>query len=274
MACQPVRMNAEDEVVVAEGVAPNGDTWAVMYRPEGEGGRHHMALFVNGGIRVDGSGWDIPGTTEIGFNSGLKPGSGQFYLFGIVTSRIKTVRAESHEAQDWSEVATSALPGVTTDDGSALRTFVLVRPPVDNVTALVGVDRDGRVVQRISFPGPLVMSEVWAPLHLLEVVEARVRTGPDGEKTPMRALLDGTDIVVTFHWRDDPQLYGVRFATTEAPEGPSTGEVCETAEEWAQEVALVLMEELDTGLVTRGRRVVSPSGVVELDYRHVALPRP
>jgi hypothetical protein len=33
-------------------------------------------------------------------------------------------------------------------------------------------------------------------------------------------------------------------------------------------VALVLMEELDTGLVTRGRRVVSPSGVVELDYRH------
>ena len=113
-----------------------------------------------------------------------------------------------------------------------------------------------------------VMSEVWAPLHLLEVVEARVRTGPDGEKTPMRALLDGTDIVVTFHWRDDPQLYGVRFATTEAPEGPSTGEVCETAEEWAQEVALVLMEELDTGLVTRGRRVVSPSGVVELDYRH------
>lgn len=84
----------------------------------------------------------------------------------------------------------------------------------------------------------------------------------------MRALLDGTDIVVTFHWRDDPQLYGVRFSITEAPEGPSTGEVCETAEEWAQEVALVLMEELDTGLVTRGRRVVSPSGVVELDYRH------
>lgn len=84
----------------------------------------------------------------------------------------------------------------------------------------------------------------------------------------MRALLDGTGIVVTFHWRDDPQLYGVHFPTTEAPKGPSTGEVCETAEEWAQEVALVLMEELDTGLVARGRRVVSPSGVVELDYRH------
>jgi hypothetical protein len=84
----------------------------------------------------------------------------------------------------------------------------------------------------------------------------------------MGALLDGKDIVVTFHWRDDPWLYGVRFSTEEVPEGPSTGEVCETAEEWAQEVALLLMEELDTGLVTRGRRLVSPEGVVELDYRH------
>ncbi len=151
-------MNAEDEVVAAEGVAPNGDTWALMYRPEGVGGRHHMAFFVNGGIREDGSGWDIPGTTEIGFAGGFKRGQGNFYLYGLVTSRIDIVRAESHEAQDWSEVATSALPGVTADDGGALRTFVLVRPPVDNVTALVGVDRDGRVVQRIPFPGPLTQS--------------------------------------------------------------------------------------------------------------------
>ena len=62
-------------------------------------------------------------------------------------------------------------------------------------------------------------------------------------------------------------MYGVRFPTTGAPDGPSTGEVCETAEEWAQEVALVLMEELDTGLVTRGRRSVSEQGIVELHYR-------
>lgn len=112
------------------------------------------------------------------------------------------------------------------------------------------------------------MSEAWAPEHLLEVVQGRVVSGPDDEQTPMQALLDGADIIVTFHWRDDPQLYGVRFPTTEAPEGPSTGEVCDTAEEWAHEVALVLMEELDTGLVTRGRRVVGPHGIVELDYRH------
>ncbi len=84
----------------------------------------------------------------------------------------------------------------------------------------------------------------------------------------MQAHLDGADIVVTFRWRDDPQLYGVRFPTSEAPESPSTGELCDTAEDWAHEVALVLMEELDTGLVNRGRRVVGSRGVVELDYRH------
>jgi len=112
------------------------------------------------------------------------------------------------------------------------------------------------------------MSEEWATEHLLAVVQDFVGSGPDDEQTPMQALLDGADILVTFRWRDDPQLYGVRFPTTQTHEGPMTGEVCETAEKWAQEVALVLMEELDTGLVTRGRRVVGPNGVVELDYQH------
>lgn len=112
------------------------------------------------------------------------------------------------------------------------------------------------------------MAEAWAPEHLLAVVQDFVGSGPDDQQTPMDSLLDGADIIVTFRWRDHPQLFGVRFPTTQAPAGPMTGEVCETAEEWAQEVALVLMEELDTGLVTRGRRVVGPHGVVELDYRH------
>ena len=82
----------------------------------------------------------------------------------------------------------------------------------------------------------------------------------------MHAVLEGTDILVTFRWRDDPQLYGIRFPTG-APEGASTGEVCATAEEWAHEVALVLMEELDTGLVSRGRRSSDVQGWVELHYR-------
>jgi len=144
-------MNAEAEVVAAEGVAPNGDTWALRYRPEGFGGRHYMALFVNGGICEDGSGWDIPGTTEIGFAGGFKRGEGNRYLYGLVTYRIEIVRAECHEERAQSEARTAAFPAATTDDGRPLRTFVMVRPPLDDVTALVGLDREGQVVQRIPF---------------------------------------------------------------------------------------------------------------------------
>jgi len=146
-------MSEAREVVAAEGTAPNGETWTLLYRPEGEGGRHHLALFVNGGERESGSGFDIPDTTEIGFGGGLTPGHGNYYLYGLVTSRIHTVRAESHEAARWSEVMTTALPGATASDGTALRTFVLVRPPIDDVSALVGLDRAGLAVQRIPFPG-------------------------------------------------------------------------------------------------------------------------
>ncbi len=147
-------MSEDRAVVAAEGAVPNGDTWTLQYRPEGEGGRHYLAFFVNGGERESGSGFDIPETTEIGFAGGLKPGQGNYYLYGLVTSRIHIVRAESHEERDQSEIVTAAFPEATTDDGSPLRTFVLVRPPVEDVIALVGLDRDGRVVQRIPFLGP------------------------------------------------------------------------------------------------------------------------
>lgn len=113
-----------------------------------------MALYVNGGIREDGSGWDIPGTTEIGFGGGFKRGEGNRYIYGLVTSRIEVVRAESHDESDQTEVSPAALPAATTNDGSPLRCFVLVRPPVEDVTALVGLDGDGQVVQRIPFNFP------------------------------------------------------------------------------------------------------------------------
>ncbi|MGB3763982.1 MAG: hypothetical protein WA966_12240 [Ornithinimicrobium sp.] len=148
-------MNEDRAVVAAEGVAPNGDVWTLQYRPEGDRGyRHHLALVVNGAERESGSGFDIPEVTEIGFGGGLKPGEGSFYLYGLVMSRIHIVRAESHDERDQSEVMTTAIREVTTIDGESLRTFVLVRPPVENVSALVGLDRDGRIVQRIPLVGP------------------------------------------------------------------------------------------------------------------------
>lgn len=85
----------------------------------------------------------------MGFAGGFRRGEGNRYLYGLVTPRIELVRAESHDIRDQSEVATIALPAATTDEGIPLRTFVLVRRPVDDVTALVGLDRDRQVVQRI-----------------------------------------------------------------------------------------------------------------------------
>ncbi|WP_224280444.1 hypothetical protein [Nocardioides lacusdianchii] len=147
-------MNAERDILAAEGVAPNGDTWALRYRPHGMGGRHEMALYVNGDIREDASGWDIPDTTEIGFGGGFKRGEGNRYIYGLVTSRINVVRAETNDEGDQTEVSPAHLPVATTGNGVRLRCFVLVRPPVDDVTALVGLDGHGQVVQRIPFIGP------------------------------------------------------------------------------------------------------------------------
>ena len=114
-----------------------------------------------------------------------------------------------------------------------------------------------------------VMASAWRPDLLLDTVRAGVPwvSLAGDERVPVEVLLDGEDLLVTFLWRDELHRLGVRFRTSKSPEGPSTGEMCETPEEWAQEVALVLMEELDTGLVHRAPRSVTEQGVVELHYR-------
>ena len=108
----------------------------------------------------------------------------------------------------------------------------------------------------------------WDRETLRAAVRQTVKRVPAGDDdVPAQVELDGDDLLVTFRWPGEPRRFGVRFRLSAAPEGPSTGEICESPEEWAWEVSLVLMEELDTGLVKRGRRTVTPNGVVELDYR-------
>jgi hypothetical protein len=118
----------------------------------------------------------------------------------------------------------------------------------------------------------VVMANRWTPEQLLEAVQQRVqrvRLGPpsDDDRIPMQAEQDGGELLVTFRWPGEPQRLGLRFWTSEAPVGPSTGEICDSPDEWAKEVGWVLMEELDTGLVHRGRRPPTEQGVVELHYR-------
>lgn len=146
-------MSSADAVVAAQGVAPNGDTWVLKYRPEEWGARHYLAFYVNGALTEDGAGFEIPDRTEIGFAGGFKQGQGNRYIYGLVTSRIAVVRAETLNERSLSEAPTIAFPAATTADGSPLRIFVIVRPPVEDVTALVGLDRSGQVVQRIFMVG-------------------------------------------------------------------------------------------------------------------------
>ena len=146
------RVSEDQEVVAAEGTTPQQQAWTLMYRPAG--GQHCLRLLVDGREHDAAWGLAIPDVTEIGFAGGLTPGVGQYYLYGLVTSRIEVVRAESHEEARCSEVMTAVLPGATASDGTALRTFVLVRPPIEDVSALVGLDRAGQTVQRIPLSGP------------------------------------------------------------------------------------------------------------------------
>ncbi len=112
------------------------------------------------------------------------------------------------------------------------------------------------------------MSGTWDTDRLLAEVQRRVRRGPHSDdQNPMQATLDDGDILVTFHWPGEADRLGIRFKPSEAPVGPSTGEVCDSPTEWATEVGWVLMEELDTELTRRAPRTVTASGVVELDYR-------
>ena len=114
------------------------------------------------------------------------------------------------------------------------------------------------------------MAGPWEAERLLAEVQERVRFGIDdcaGGRIPMQATLDDGDILVTFQWPGEAGQLGMRFEPSEAPIGPSTGDVCDSPTEWATEVGWVLMEELQTGLVRRGRRSVTARGVIELRHR-------
>ncbi|NYG55722.1 hypothetical protein [Nocardioides perillae] len=140
------------ETVIHEVPTRDGQhTWTLTYRPWD--GDHFLRLLIDGQEHEAGGGFDIPAVTEIGFAGGLTPGKGDYILYGLTSSRVARVRAESDDVQHWSEVGTrEVVAAAGPSDGSPLRCFVLVRPPVDDVRALVGLDADGQTVQRIVLP--------------------------------------------------------------------------------------------------------------------------
>ncbi len=85
---------------------------------------------------------------------------------------------------------------------------------------------------------------------------------------PAEVATDGSDLVVTFRYEGHPETFAVRFSLARMPEGPQTGEVCDSLEEWAEEVDWVLDEELNTRMVETAERTVADDGVVTLRWRN------
>lgn len=113
-------MDLESGVVAAAGITSDRANWTLRYRVAQ--GRHCLEFWVNGNEPDVAWGFDIPGTTEIGFSGSLTRGRGHFFLYGLVTSRVRFVREESREGGD-SEVPTSALSLATKNSTCAIRTL-------------------------------------------------------------------------------------------------------------------------------------------------------
>lgn len=133
--------------VLQSGTSESGQNWTTRYREVD--GESCLQLIVDGAELQDACGFDIPNTTEIGFSGGLRPGEGNFYLYGITSSRITTIVARSKAGN--SKVETQSFESSIASGN--LRHFVIVREPIDDVDALIGFDSRGEVVQEIGLPG-------------------------------------------------------------------------------------------------------------------------
>jgi hypothetical protein len=133
-------------VVVKSGVAQSGASWELSYRQIS--GEHCLEMTVDGARLSDVCGLDIPETTEVGFGGGLRVGRGDYFLYGMTSARVSSIRAESADGD--TEVGTEELPEHSPT--LKFRFFVLTRKPIDNVDALVALDAKRSVIQRIELP--------------------------------------------------------------------------------------------------------------------------
>lgn len=116
--------------------------------------------------------------------------------------------------------------------------------------------------------GPVTVCPMTAPWPMDVLVatlhETLARPNMPSQGCSGVEVLAGDDaVVVAFGWLDNRHRFEIRIPVADAAEGMSTGLSNDTAEQWANEVALWLSEELDTGYVARAsRRLVD--GRIEL----------
>jgi hypothetical protein len=106
----------------------------------------------------------------------------------------------------------------------------------------------------------------WLPQEAAEAVKRLLTSGLFGHCELVEGVdLDARSVRVVFRWpRLDQRRYAVRFAVSDI--GASTGEPCESAEQWAVEIGWDLDEALATGLIDQAEQRVEPDGVVLLRW--------
>lgn len=104
----------------------------------------------------------------------------------------------------------------------------------------------------------------WRSERMVELVREHLALATFDYRDMVRgvALVDGDARVVLHRLRDDDRPHAVRYSLQRLPVGPWTGEVCETPDQWAVEVAGDLTEVIATREIEQGERRVEPDGVV------------
>jgi hypothetical protein len=107
----------------------------------------------------------------------------------------------------------------------------------------------------------------WAQEEVLAAVEAALTGRPSSTWVFERADLIGDELRVVFHvMSGEPGRFATMY-TLEPFEGPNTGEECRSIQDWANEIAWDLDENIDNGGLIWAARYVGENGLVFLDWR-------
>jgi hypothetical protein len=117
------------------------------------------------------------------------------------------------------------------------------------------------------------MDTSWAGDDVLAAASSHLRSrrpDPGPTWTFGEVRLDGDRILVIVGLPETPGRFGVYYSLDCLPHGPNTGEVCDTPEDWAVEVAMDLDE-----FACGADRIPGPGGVMLLRWWSVdTLTRP
>jgi hypothetical protein len=105
----------------------------------------------------------------------------------------------------------------------------------------------------------------WTLDSMLTAVRRNVRHGDRSHWAFESADLDGDAVLVIFRLANRSR-FGVRYTLSDAPEGPNTGEPCDTPEDWAEEIWVDMEEQILTGGVARAEHSRRPGGLVLLAW--------